>query len=49
VLKGKDRKLVDEKLAASAPPFGYSRSLPDAVWRDCSWTTGDGKRHHTWS
>jgi len=48
VLKGKYRKLVDEKLAASARHLlDIARSLPDAVWKDCSWTTGDGKRHHT--
>ena len=48
VLKGKYRKLVDEKLAASARHLlDIARSLPDAVWKDCSWTTGDRKRHHT--
>jgi len=48
VLKGKYRKLVDEKLAASARHLlDIARSWPDAVWKDCSWTTGDGKRHHT--
>ena len=48
MLKGKYRKLVDEKLAASARHLlDIARSWPDAVWKDCSWTTGDGKRHHT--
>jgi len=48
VLKGKYRKLVDQKLAASARHLlDIARSLPDAVWKDCSWATGDGKRHHT--
>ena len=48
VLKGKYRKLVDEKLAASARHLlDIARSLPDAVWKDRSWTTGDGKRHNT--
>ena len=48
MLKGKYRKLVDEKLAASARHLlDIARSLPDAVWKDGSWTTGDGKRHHT--
>jgi SRSO17 transposase len=48
VLKGKYRKLVDEKLAASARHLlDIARSLPEAVWKDCSWTTGDGKRHYT--
>jgi len=48
VLKGKYRKLVDEKLAASARHLlDIARSLPDAFWKDCSWTTGDGKRHYT--
>jgi hypothetical protein len=27
--------------------WDIARSFPDAVWQDCSWTTGDGKRHHT--
>ena len=44
MLKGKYRKLVDEKLAARARHFlDIARSLPDAFWKDCSWTTGDGK------
>src|SRR6266403_569274 len=48
VLKGKYRKLADQKLAASARHLmDIARSMPDAVWKDCSWTTGDGKRHHT--
>ena len=48
VLKGKYRKLVDQKLAASARHLlDIARSWPDAVWKDCSWATGDGKRHHT--
>jgi hypothetical protein len=48
VLKGKYRKLVDEKLAAGARHLlDIARSWPEALWKDCSWTTGDGKRHHT--
>ena len=40
--EGKYRKLVDEKLAVSARHLlDIARSLPDVVWKDCSWTTGD--------
>jgi SRSO17 transposase len=45
VLKGKYRKLADEKLAASARHLmDIARSL---AWKDCSWTTTGGQRHHT--
>ena len=48
VLKGKYRKLADQELAASARHLlDIAGSLPDAAWENCSWITGDGKRHHT--
>jgi SRSO17 transposase len=48
VLKGKYRKLANQELAASARHLlDIARSLPDAAWNNCSWITGDGKRHHT--
>ena len=48
VLKGKYRKLVDEKLAASARHLmDIARSLPTEAWKHCSWTTAGGQRHHT--
>jgi SRSO17 transposase len=48
VLKGKYRKLADQELAGSARHLlDIARSLPEAAWNNCSWITGDGKRHHT--
>jgi SRSO17 transposase len=48
VLKGKYRKLADEELAGGARHLlDIARSLSDAAWNNCSWTTGDRKRHHT--
>ena len=48
VLKGKYRKLADEELAGGARHLlDIARSLSDAAWNHCSWTTGDRKRHHT--
>jgi SRSO17 transposase len=48
VLKGKYRKVADQELAASARHLlDIARSLPEAAWKNCSWITGDSKRHHT--
>jgi SRSO17 transposase len=48
VLKGKYRKLADEKLAASARHLmDIARSLPTGAWKYCSWTTAGGQRHRT--
>ena len=48
VLKGKYRKLADQKLAASARHLmDIARSLPTGAWKYCSWTTAGGQRHRT--
>ena len=48
VLKGKYRKLADQELAARACHLlDIAGSLPEDAWKNCSWITGDGKRHHT--
>ena len=48
VLKGKYRKLADQELAARARHLlDIAGSLPEDAWKNCSWITGDGKRHHT--
>ena len=48
VLKGKYRKLADQALAARARHLlDIAGSLPEDAWKNCSWITGDGKRHHT--
>ena len=48
VLKGKYRKLADQKLAASARHLmDIARSLPTGAWKYCSWTTAGGHRHRT--
>ena len=48
VLKGKYRNLADEELAGGTRHLlDIVGSLSDAAWNNCSWTTGDRKRHHT--
>jgi len=48
VLKGKYRKLADQKLAASARHLmDIACSLPTGAWKYCSWTTAGGQRHRT--